>query len=212
MLTFKSQITLQNLNNKFLNKQFKFNMTNSSSYPMLVTYPSQLVYRIGYETVSFYMASKEAMPKFFTVAWGVQGGAPSGLSPFPLLDVVVDPDKCILNYLSSFTMYPGCRSLPIFIDAAHCLPVTFLTVTANLTNSDNAFTARDDFELDPGQNSLSKSITFADLPDKDDIQSRVFFVVTSLNASISVGTVITLNVDLAGDCAFGYAAVAPIRI
>lgn len=92
-MTFSKVTVLTNSEQKFLTKSFEIKIIDSANFS-LVTYPSQLYYKIGFKTLQFYMSNTEYQPRVFTVPFEITSDNANNLSPIPLLDVVIEKDKC----------------------------------------------------------------------------------------------------------------------
>ena len=112
-------------------------------------------------------------------------------SEVPPLNVLIRKKNCTITPSSSLIYIPvGGRSLPLILDFSSCMPISDVSVTANLLLQDNYNISLIDSE---NKTSLTKTITFSDYNN-----TKIFFLFESQNASSPIGARTLLNFVLGG--------------
>lgn len=145
-----------NFNNTF---KWQFSGLNTTSFltHQDFTVTSSLQIKTGYPISNFWIAAKEtaAIGKYYLSTQKYEDNY-NIYSPLPFLDIRVINDQCqIVPSTNILTIPLNGYSIPLVIDFSNCVPVTEISVTANLTNT-NGLT----LEFANGKSAQTQSLKF----------------------------------------------------
>ena len=129
-----------NFNNTFT---WQFSGSNTSSFtsqqnPLI---SNALQIRTGFSTSRFFIGAKENVsPGKYYLSTIKNGDTYNAYSPLPFLDIRVIQNTCLITpSFSSISIPAGGYSNPIVLNFQNCIPMTDITVMANLTTGSNLY-------------------------------------------------------------------------
>ena len=129
-----------NFNNTFT---WQFSGSNTSSFtsqqnPLI---SNALQIRTGYSTSRFFIAAKENVaPGKYYLSTIKNADTYNAYSPLPYIDIRVVQNTCLITpSFSSISIPAGGYSNPIVLNFQNCIPMTDVSVMANLTSGNNLY-------------------------------------------------------------------------